>query len=168
AFIAMFAMMINPAKSLSSSFFNVQAGSAAIERIEELLTTPIQVQDTGTKKLETFDQGIEFKNVSFSYNDTPILKNINLVIPKGKTVALVGSSGAGKSTLADLVPRFHDVTGGEVLIDGINIKDYSLMSVRRLMSVVTQEPVLFNDTIANNIALGNPEAGKEEIEQAAR
>jgi ATP-binding cassette, subfamily B, bacterial MsbA len=97
-----------------------------------------------------------------------ILDNINLTIEKGKTVALVGSSGAGKSTLADLVPRFHDVTSGEVLIDGINIKDYSLKSVRGLLSIVTQEPILFNDTIANNIRLGKEDATDEEIIQAAK
>ena len=97
-----------------------------------------------------------------------ILDNINLIIEKGKTIALVGSSGAGKSTLADLVPRFHDVTSGEVLIDGINIKDYSLHSVRSLMSIVTQEPILFNDTIANNIALGNQGATEEQIIEAAK
>lgn len=168
AFIAMFAMMINPAKALSSSFFNVQTGSAAIERIEELLTTPVKVEDDGTQKLEEFQEGIEFKNVSFSYNSTPILKNINLIIPKGKSVALVGSSGAGKSTLADLVPRFHDVTDGEILVDGVNIKDYSLQSVREKIGIVSQEPILFNDTIGNNITLADPEASPEEIEKAAK
>lgn len=168
AFIAMFAMMINPAKSLSSSFFNVQAGSAAIERVEELLNTPVKVEDKGTKKLEYFENGIEFKNVSFSYNDIPVLKNINLVIPKGKTVALVGSSGAGKSTLADLVSRFHDVTDGEILFDGIDIRDYSIESIRRQIGIVSQEPILFNDTIAHNITLADPNAPVEEIESAAK
>lgn len=168
AFIAMFAMMINPAKSLSSSFFNVQAGSAAIERIEELLTTPVHVEDTGTKKLDVFEGGIEFRNVSFSYGDTPILKNINLTIPKGKTVALVGSSGAGKSTLADLIPRFHDVSEGEIFFDGVNIKEYSIESIRRQIGIVSQDPILFNDTIGNNIALADPVASAEDIESAAR
>jgi subfamily B ATP-binding cassette protein MsbA len=97
-----------------------------------------------------------------------ILDNINLSVEKGKTIALVGSSGAGKSTLADLVPRFHDTTGGEVLIDGVNIKEYKLHSVRSLMSIVTQEPILFNDTIGNNIRLGKPDATEEEIIQAAK
>lgn len=168
AYIAMFGMMINPAKSLSSSFFNVQQGAAALERIEELLDTPVVVEDEGTKKLDTFNSEIEFRNVSFGYNEHTVLKNINLKIPKGKTVALVGSSGAGKSTLADLVTRFHDVTSGEVLFDGINIKDYSIQSVRQKVGIVTQEPILFNDTIANNITLGKPEASKEEIIQAAK
>ncbi len=167
-FIAMFAMLINPAKSLSSSFFNVQAGSAAIARIEEILTTPVKVEDNGTLQLQAFEHAIEFRNVSFSYNETPILKNINLTIPKGKTVALVGSSGAGKSTLADLVPRFHDVTDGEILVDGVNIKDYTTQSVREKIGIVSQEPILFNDTISNNITLAAPNASKEAIETAAK
>ncbi|MCF3109473.1 ABC transporter ATP-binding protein/permease [Niabella sp. CC-SYL272] len=168
SFIAIFAMMINPAKSLAASFFRVQEGAAAIERIEGLLTTPEKVEDTGTKKLETFDEGIEFRNVSFAYNETPILKNVSLFIPKGKTVALVGSSGAGKSTLADLVPRFHDVTSGEILFDGVNIKDYSLESIRKQIGIVSQEPILFNDTIRNNITLSDPDAPMSEVESAAR
>ncbi|PZP46671.1 MAG: antibiotic ABC transporter ATP-binding protein [Pseudopedobacter saltans] len=168
AYIAMFAMLINPAKSLSSSFFNVQLGAAAVERIEELLETPVAIPDEGTKKLDYFEGEIEFRNVSFGYNEHTVLKNINLRIPKGKTVALVGSSGAGKSTLADLVTRFHDVTSGEVLFDGINIKNYSIQSVRQKVGIVTQEPILFNDTIANNITLGKPDASKDEIIQAAK
>ena len=154
AYLALFYNIINPVKTLSTSFSNMQKGSAAIARIEEVLKTPVTVDDNPNgKKISSFNDKIEFRNVSFSYDDAVILDNINLIIEKGKTIALVGSSGAGKSTLADLVPRFHDVTGGEVLIDGINIKDYSLHSVRSLMSIVTQEPILFNDTIANNIKL---------------
>jgi subfamily B ATP-binding cassette protein MsbA len=105
--------------------------------------------------------------VSFYYDDTPILQNINLTIEKGKTIALVGSSGAGKSTLADLVPRFHDVSSGELLIDGVNIKDYQLESLRSQISIVTQEPILFNDTIANNIALGT-KPDMQAVREAAR
>jgi subfamily B ATP-binding cassette protein MsbA len=168
AFIAIFAMMINPAKSLSTSFFNVQAGAAAVERIEDLLNTPVNVEDNGKQQLTSFEQSIEFRNVSFSYNETPILKNISLTIPKGKTVALVGSSGAGKSTLADLVPRFHDVTDGEIMVDGVNIKDYSIQSVREQIGIVSQEPILFNDTIGNNITLAHPDASQDEIESAAK
>ncbi|MBN9296912.1 MAG: ABC transporter ATP-binding protein [Filimonas sp.] len=166
-YIALFAFIINPAKTLSTSFFNIQRGSAAIERVEELLDAPIIVEDNGTKELH-FSDSIEFRNVSFSYGEHEILKNINLTIQKGKTVALVGSSGAGKSTLADLVPRFHDITSGELLVDGVSIKDYSLHALRSQISIVTQEPILFNDTIANNIALAKPNATKEEIENAAR
>jgi subfamily B ATP-binding cassette protein MsbA len=167
AYIAFFAIIINPAKNLSTAFFNIQRGAAAIERVEELLNAPIVVEDLGTKDLH-FEHSIEFKNVSFGYGDNTILKNINLVIPKGKTVALVGSSGAGKSTLADLVPRFHDISSGELLIDGVSIKEYSLHGLRSQISIVTQEPILFNDTIAANISLAKPDASAEEIEHAAK
>lgn len=168
-FLGIFYNLINPAKALSTSFSNMRKGSAAIIRIEEVLKTPLTVDDNPNGQiLNLFNHNIEFRNVRFSYADAVILDNINLTIKKGKTIALVGSSGAGKSTLADLVPRFHDVTGGEVLIDGINIKEYSLQSVRSLMSIVTQEPILFNDTIASNIALGYPEATEEQIVEAAK
>ncbi len=168
-YLALFYNIINPAKSISLAFSNMQKGSAAIGRIEEVLKTPITVDDNVNGKLiPSFNNKIEFKNVRFTYDDAVILDNINLTIEKGKTIALVGSSGAGKSTLADLVPRFHDVTGGEVLIDGINIKEYSLHSVRSLMSIVTQEPILFNDTIANNIRLGKQAASDDEIMEAAK
>jgi subfamily B ATP-binding cassette protein MsbA len=169
AYLALFYNIINPVKALSTSFSNMQKGSAAILRIEEVLKTPVTVDDNAAgKKLGTFNNSIEFRNVTFAYEDAVILDKIDLIIEKGKTIALVGSSGAGKSTLADLVPRFHDVTSGEVLIDGINIKDYSLHSVRSLMSIVTQEPILFNDSIANNIRLGKEGATEEEIIQAAK
>ena len=168
-FLGIFYNIINPAKSLSTSFSNMRKGAAAINRIEEILNTPITVDDNPNgKQLHNFTDKIEFRNVSFAYDDAVILDNINFTVAKGKTVALVGSSGAGKSTLADLVPRFHDVTGGEVLIDGINIKDYSLHSVRSLMSIVTQEPILFNDTIGNNIGLGQQGATEEQIIEAAK
>jgi subfamily B ATP-binding cassette protein MsbA len=168
SYIAVFAMLINPAKTLSTSIFNIQRGAAAMERVEDLLKAPVTIHDDPNgRKLAAFDSRIEFRNVSFSYEDAGILEQIDLVIEKGKTIALVGSSGAGKSTLADLVPRFHDVTGGELLIDGVNIKDYSLRSVREQMSIVTQEPILFNDTIASNISLGKPDATREEIIRAA-
>lgn len=169
AYLALFYNIINPVKALSTSFSNMQKGSAAIIRIEEILKTPVTVDDNPTgKQLTSFNHSIEFRNASFAYADATILDKISFTVAKGKTVALVGSSGAGKSTLADLVPRFHDVTGGEVLIDGINIKEYSLHSVRSQMSIVTQEPILFNDTIANNIALGYQQATAEQIEEAAK
>jgi len=169
AYIASFAMLINPAKNISTSFFNIQRGAAALTRVEEILTAPIVVDDNaGGKQLLSFNDKIEFRKVTFAYSDAIILDNIDLIIEKGKTIALVGSSGAGKSTLADLVPRFHDVTGGEVIIDDVNIKNYSLKSVRSLMSIVTQEPILFNDTIANNIRLGKETATEKEIIEAAK
>ena len=168
-FLGIFYNIINPAKALSTSFSNMRKGSAAINRIEEILKTPITVDDNPNGKiLHAFNDKIEFRNVSFAYDDAVILDNVNFTVLKGKTVALVGSSGAGKSTLADLVPRFHDVTDGEVLIDGVNIKDYSLHSVRNQMSIVTQEPILFNDTIAHNIALGSSDAKKEDVVSAAK
>jgi len=169
AYIASFAMLINPAKNISTSFFNIQRGAAALTRVEEILTAPIVVDDNASgKQLLSFNDRIEFRKVTFAYSDAIILDNIDLIIEKGKTIALVGSSGAGKSTLADLVPRFHDVTGGEVIIDDVNIKNYSLKSVRSLMSIVTQEPILFNDTIANNIRLGKETATEKEIIEAAK
>jgi subfamily B ATP-binding cassette protein MsbA len=168
-YIVIFTQIINPAKSLSTAFYNAQRGSAAIQRIEEILQAPIAVTDLpNAQTLTQFEHSIEFKQVSFSYNDTPILKNINLIIQKGKTIALVGSSGAGKSSLADLIPRFHDVSSGEILIDGINIKEYTLHSIRSMMGIVTQEPILFNDTIAGNIALGIDNVNDQDIEHAAK
>ncbi len=167
-YIGIFTQIISPAKALSTSFYNMQKGTAAIARIEEVLQAPVMVQEAANPKaIKSFEHSIEFKNVGFAYDEVTILKNINLKIEKGKTVALVGSSGAGKSTLADLVPRFHDVSSGELLIDGVNIKDYSLDQLRGLMGIVTQEPILFNDTIANNITLGIDDATPGAIEQAA-
>lgn len=168
-YIGIFTQIISPAKALSTSFYNMQKGSAAIARIEQVLKAPVMVEEAANPRpIISFEHSIEFKNVGFAYEEVTILKNINLIIEKGKTVALVGSSGAGKSTMADLVPRFHDVSTGELLIDGINIKDYSLDQLRGLMGIVTQEPILFNDTIANNITLGIDNATPEAIEQAAK
>jgi len=169
AYIAIFTQIINPAKSLSTAFYNAQRGSAAIKRVEEILQADIVIKEPDhPQPITSFNNSIEFKNVSFAYEGVEVLHNINLKINKGQTIALVGSSGAGKSTLADLIPRFHDVTSGELLIDGINIKDYSLHALRGLMSIVTQEPVLFNDTLSSNIALGTPDASSADIEEAAR
>ncbi|RYZ24405.1 MAG: ABC transporter ATP-binding protein, partial [Sphingobacteriales bacterium] len=168
-YIVLFVQIINPAKSLSTAFYNAQKGSAAIIRIEEILVAPVVVEEAANPKtLSEFSDKIEFRNVGFKYEDIIILDGIDLVVQKGKTVALVGSSGAGKSTLADLVPRFHDVSSGEILVDGVNIKEYSLNSLREQMGIVTQEPILFNDSIANNIALGTPSANMENIEAAAK
>ena len=169
AYIAIFTQIINPAKSLSTAFYNAQRGTAAIKRIEEILHADVVIKEPeNPTPFNTFTQNIEFRDVSFAYEGVEVLHHINLNIEKGKTIALVGSSGAGKSTLADLIPRFHDVSGGELLVDAVNIKNYSLHSLRAQMSIVTQEPVLFNDTIAANIALGTPDASIEEIEKAAR
>lgn len=168
-YLGVFYNMINPTKTLSTSFSNMRKGAAAIDRIEEILKAKNTVDDNvNGKKLESFHNSIELKNVSFAYDGVDVLKNINLKIEKGKTIALVGSSGAGKSTLADLIPRFHDVSSGELLIDGVNIKEYSLKSVRDQISIVTQEPILFNDSISNNILLGKQSASQMEVEDAAK
>ena len=168
-YLTLFYQIIQPAKSLSQAFYNMRRGAAAIERVEEVLQAPLAVKEAeAPRHLTSFEKNIEFKNVTFKYEDVTILDNINLTIEKGKTVALVGSSGAGKSTLVDLVPRFHDASSGELLIDGVNIKEYSLLSLRDQMGIVTQEPILFNDTLAANISLGNPVANIDEIEEAAR
>jgi len=168
-YVALFSQIINPSKALSQAAYNVTRGNATLDRLNEILEAPLTVEEIAKPiVLDSFKDCIEFNDVQFSYQDTAILKNINLTIKKGKSVALVGSSGAGKSTLADLVPRFHDVSAGVLSIDGKNIKDYSLYSLRKLISIVTQEPILFNDTIAANIALGKPDATEAEIIAAAK
>jgi subfamily B ATP-binding cassette protein MsbA len=168
AYLALFYNIINPVKSLSTSFSNMRKGSAAIARIEELLGTPQTIDENPQgKPLAAFQHQIEFRNVRFAYGEKIVLHDIQFTLAKGKTIALVGSSGSGKSTLADLLARFHDVTDGQVLIDGTDIRDYSLASIREHMSLVTQEAILFNDTIANNISLGIPQASLSQIEQAA-
>lgn len=168
-YIVLFTQIINPFKNLSTSFFNIQKGSAALERIEKLLTANNAITEVARPRpIKEFNHSIELRHVSFSYGEKKILDDVNLVIEKGKTVALVGASGAGKSTLADLIPRFHDVTQGELLIDGVNVKEYKLDELRRLMGVVSQEPILFNDTIYNNITLGTGGATEEHVEEAAR
>jgi ATP-binding cassette, subfamily B, bacterial MsbA len=169
AYILIFSQIIQPLKNLSAASYNIRKGAASVERIEHLLNQDVVIKEIAKPViLQSFTDCIEFKHVSFSYQDKMILDDINLKIEKGKTVALVGSSGAGKSTLVDLVPRFHDAVKGEVLIDGINIKNYSLESLRNQMGIVTQEPILFNDTIANNISLGMEHSTKEEIINAAK
>jgi subfamily B ATP-binding cassette protein MsbA len=168
-YVALFSQIINPAKALSQAVYNVNRGTATLDRLNEILEAPVTVNDIADPiQLNEFKDSISFENVGFSYQDDTILNNINLTVKKGKLVALVGSSGAGKSTLADLVPRFHDVSEGQLSIDGINIKNYSLHSLRKQISIVTQEPILFNDTIAANIALGKPEATEDEIIAAAK
>ena len=154
---------------MSQAVYNVNRGTATLDRLNEILEAPNTVEEVANPiLLDGFKDSIHFDNVGFAYQDASILNAINLNIKKGTSVALVGSSGAGKSTLADLVPRFHDVSSGNLYIDGKNIKDYSLHSLRQLISIVTQEPILFNDTIAANIALGKPEATMEEIIAAAK
>lgn len=167
-FIAMFSQIINPFKELSASFLNIEKGSAALNRIEELLNTENTIKNLpNAKPIDDFKENIEFKNVSFYYGDKKILNNLNVVIPKGKTIALVGASGAGKSTMVDMIPRFHDVTDGEVLVDGVSVRDYKLYDLRKLMGVVNQDPILFNDSIYSNIAMGSDDATEEQVKEAA-
>ncbi len=167
-YIGMFTQIINPFKNLSAAFYNVQKGTSALDRIEHLLGAENTIKELPNAiSLESFEHTIEFKNVHFSYGDKKIINGIDLVIEKGKVVALVGASGAGKSTLVDLIPRFHDVTSGAILIDGKNIKDCKIDDLRRLMGVVSQDPILFNDTIFNNITLGTGGATREKVEEAA-
>lgn len=168
-YIAIFSQIINPAKAFSSAFYNIQKGIASVERINKIT----EAQETITEKshaksIKQFNSNIEFKNVSFAYNDKQVLKNINLKIEKGKTIALVGQSGAGKSTLVDLLPRFYDVVSGEVLIDGHNVQDLKIYDLRALFGIVTQESILFNDTVFNNIAFGVENASKEDVIAAAK
>jgi ABC-type multidrug transport system fused ATPase/permease subunit len=167
-FIAIFTQVINPLKAFSTASYNIQKGAASIERIQKLIMEEQAVmEDPNPLPIESFNETIELRDVVFAYPDKSILNKINLTIKKGQTIALVGSSGAGKSTLADLIPRFHDATSGEVLIDGINIKKYKIKDLRNLMGIVTQEPILFNDTIRANISLGNEKATIDEIISAA-
>jgi ATP-binding cassette, subfamily B, bacterial MsbA len=169
AFIAIFSQVIRPAKAMVVALANIQRGEAAGHRIIEVLDQPVLVDDLpGAIPLPSFDNEVEFKNVHFAYNDRPVLTDINFTIKKGKHIALVGPSGVGKSTIADLIPRFYDVTGGDVLIDGKSVRDYTMESLRSHMSFVTQEIILFNDTIFNNIALGKPDAKEEDVIRAAK
>lgn len=168
-YILIFSQLIPPLKSLSSASYNIRKGAASVERIETLVGEDISIKESANPiKLEAFKKSIEFKSASFAYDEAMVLHDITFILEKGKTIALVGSSGAGKSTLADLVPRFHDVIKGEVIIDGHNIVEYSLESLRNQMGVVTQEPILFNDTIMNNIALGMDNASEANIIMAAK
>jgi len=169
AFIAIFSQVLRPAKAMVVAGANIQRGRAAGERILEIIDKPIEVKDKDdAAELNEFRHEIEFRNVDFSYSDMPVLKNVSFTIVKGKTVALVGVSGVGKSTIADLIPRFYDVKNGAVLVDGIDVRDYKMESLRSHMSFVTQETFLFNDTIFNNIAIGKPDATEEEVMEAAR
>ena len=169
AFIAIFSQVIRPAKAIVIASGNIQQGRAAGERILEILETPVKVADKpGAIPMPLFKHSIEFRNVSFKYDEAVILKNISFSIQKGKKVALIGPSGVGKSTIADLIPRFYDVTEGQILIDNKDIREFKMESLRSQMSIVTQEIILFNDTVFSNIALGHPEAKLEDVIHAAR
>jgi subfamily B ATP-binding cassette protein MsbA len=168
-YLVVFYNIINPAKAFSSAFYTIQKGLAAITRIDKILESRSDITESRNPvMIKRFTDKIEYKNVSFRYQKEFVLRNINLTIDKGKTIALVGQSGAGKSTLVDLLPRFYDVTEGELLIDGHNIRNLNLQDLRNLMGIVTQEPILFNDSFLNNIAFGVDQASEEEIIRAAK
>ncbi|MBQ5511046.1 MAG: ABC transporter ATP-binding protein [Prevotella sp.] len=151
--------IINPLKEFSKAGYNIPKGLASMERIDKILMAENTIQEPANPKhIDGFNHQIEFKNVSFKYGEQWVLKDINLIIPKGKTIAIVGQSGSGKSTLVDLIPRYYDVQEGEVLIDGINVKDLGIHDLRQLIGNVNQEAILFNDSFRNNISFGIPES----------
>lgn len=161
--------IINPLKEFSKASYNIPKGLASMERVDKILKAEITIKDPEhPKPLIAFEHQIEFRHVSFKYDQQWVLRDINLVIPKGKTIALVGQSGSGKSTLLDLIPRYYDVQEGEVLIDGVNVKDVGIHDLRQLIGNVNQEAILFNDTFFNNISFGVEHATQEQVEQAAR
>ena len=169
AYIAVFSQIINPAKSISQSLSNIQRGIVSADRIFKLIDEQPKIEnEPNATILQGFNNEIEFRNVSFAYDKETVLKNINFTVEKGKTVALVGSSGGGKSTMADLIPRYFDPTDGEILIDGHPLTSVTAESLRALMGIVTQESILFNDTVFKNIAFAMPNAKLEDVIQAAK
>ncbi|MFC2657333.1 MAG: ABC transporter ATP-binding protein [Segatella sp.] len=168
-YLVMLYSIINPLKEFSKAGYNIPKGLASMERVDKILKAKISIKEkSNPHPIMAFEHEIEFRNVSFKYDQQWVLKDINLVIPKGKMIALVGQSGSGKSTLVDLIPRYYDVQKGEVLIDGINVKDLGIHDLRRLIGNVNQEAILFNDTFKNNIKFGTVEATDEQIANAAR
>lgn len=168
-YIAVFSQIINPAKAFSTAIYNVQKGAASIDRINIILNAENTITEKeDAKSVHSFNREIEFSDVSFAYEDTFVLKHINLKVKKGQTIALVGQSGSGKSTLVDLIPRFYDISEGEVKIDDINIKDLKINDLRNLMGNVNQDPILFNDTIRNNISFGTENVTEDTIIESAK
>jgi len=169
AYLLIFSQIINPAKAFTNAFYAVQKGMASVDRIEDVMNADEKiVEKPDAIPIKDFKESIEWTNVSFKYDKEYVLRDINLKIEKGKTVALVGQSGSGKSTMADLIPRFYEIEEGDLLIDGISIKDYRINDLRSLMGNVNQEPILFNDTIFNNIAFGDSKVTEEEVVNAAK
>ncbi len=168
-YIVLYSQVLIPAKNISTAFTNIQKGLVSGHRLFEIIDTKIEIVDRpDTKELIDFKESIEFKNVYFSHGSFEVLKDINLKLNKGRTLALVGPSGGGKSTLADLLPRFYDIVSGEILIDDIPVKDISLKSLRSKMGIVTQESILFNDTVMNNIAYGIDDPDPAKVMAAAK
>ena len=171
-FIVIFSQLISPAKSFSNAYFHIQKGLAAVDRINYILHAENKIADTpNALTINDFKHSIEYKNLNFAYHNfdnSLVLKDVNVTIEKGKIIALVGASGSGKTTFVDLLPRFWDIENGEILIDGINIKKISLHSLRQQIGIVTQEPILFNDTVFNNIAFGIDNAAEADVIHAAQ
>ena len=167
-YLVIFYSLINPAKDLSKAAYAIQKGLASMTRIDKILMAQSDINDPENPKPVVFNKEIHYNKVWFRYQNDWVLKNIDLTIPKGKTIALVGQSGSGKSTLVDLLPRFYDVTKGEITLDGVDIRDIRLVDLRGLMGNVNQEAILFNDTFFNNIAFGVEGATREQVEEAAR
>jgi subfamily B ATP-binding cassette protein MsbA len=168
-YMVMLYSIINPLKDFSKAGYNIPKGLASMERVDKILMAENTIKEpVNPKHISSFEHQIEFRHVSFAYGENYVLKDINLVIPKGKTIALVGQSGSGKSTLVDLIPRYYDVQEGELLIDGINVKELGIYDLRQLIGNVNQEAILFNDSFRNNISFGVDNATQEQIEEAAR
>jgi subfamily B ATP-binding cassette protein MsbA len=161
--------IINPLKEFSKAGYNIPKGLASMERIDKILLAENTITESQhPTPISSFEHQIEFRHVSFRYGEQWVLRDINLIIPKGKTIAIVGQSGGGKSTLVDLIPRYYDVQEGEVLIDGINVKDLGIHDLRQLIGNVNQEAILFNDSFRNNISFGVDTATDEQIAEAAK
>ena len=168
-YMVMLYSIINPLKEFSKAGYNIPKGLASMERVDKILLSEVEIKDPEQPvSIDGFKESIEFRHVSFRYGEQWVLRDINLTIRKGQTVALVGQSGSGKSTMVDLIPRYYDAQEGEVLIDGVNVKDLGLHDLRSLIGNVNQESILFNDTFFNNISFGVPNASLEEVQQAAR
>jgi ATP-binding cassette, subfamily B, bacterial MsbA len=169
AFLVVFSQIIQPAKNITTAYFSIQKGMASIDRIDEILTAEeLIVEKADALPVTSFNSSLEFRGTWYGYNCEPVLKDINLTIKKGQTVAIVGKSGAGKSTLADLLPRFMDVDQGSVLVDGVDVRDLKIKDLRNLMGIVSQHPILFNTSFKENIAFGVETADMERVENAAR
>ncbi|MBE6209998.1 MAG: ABC transporter ATP-binding protein [Rikenellaceae bacterium] len=169
AYVGIFSQVTRPIRSFTDAFANINQGVAAGERVLEVLDAVNNIPDKADAKiLESFEQGVEFRDVHFSYDNREVISGVSFEIPKGKTVALVGPSGGGKTTISDMIPRFYDPDSGAILIDGIDVRDYTKESLRNHMGIVSQDTVLFNDTVENNIRLGNPSATMEQIVAAAK
>ena len=168
-YLFFFSQIISPSKSFATAYYNVKKGAASLDRVDVILSADEKiVEKPSAKSIDSFEREIEFRNLSFSYDETPTLKGVNLTLAKGKTVALIGKSGGGKTTMANMLPRFYDASDGDLLIDGTSVKDLKLSDLRKLMGIVTQDSILFNDTIIGNIAFGVENPNEDDVIAAAK